>query len=218
MPKAYDDENEFASEPAKELVGLSTWQRLRVIISGKHAALTGVFLAGFLSLISSFFAVTTSSNVEQSIQRPIARVGTMINEDAIDIARAHNEIRILLRDIPDGDTKKAIIDQLNIINRGAARLKAMGDSFQKPLDEKRSSFSLITTAHAQTPSPTKMTAEDVRLYGIIVILVVLGAAFLLCIGIILFSNHARRLTFAIDTTKVLMGFFVGVATSFFGVR
>ena len=56
------------------------------------------------------------------------------------------------------------------------------------------------------------------MYGIVVILIVLGVAFILCIGIILFSDHARRMTFAIDTVKVLMGFFVGVATSFFGVR
>ena len=94
---------------------------------------------------------------------------------------------------------------------------AYGDALAKR--EKRSSLEIISPAYAETVNPGgKLTPDDVRLYGVVVILVVLGLAFMLCILMILFSDHARRLTFAIDTVKVLMGFFVGVATSFFGVR
>lgn len=213
MPNAYDDESEFASQQAKELARLSTLERVLVLFSSKNISLLFALVGGLIALATTFISIPPDKDLPSA---PFAVFGKVMTDSAVTIARAHNEIREQLRGIPDGDAKRAILDQLDIINREAAGLKAYGDSMQKP--KPRSDLGFITSAYAQNGPPPHLTADDVRLYGVVVILMVLGIAFLLCIGIILFSDHARRLTFAIDTVKVLMGFFVGVATSFFGVR
>src|SRR5258708_7595881 len=60
MPKAYDDESEFASEPAKELAQLSAWQRFRLLVTGKYLALSVGLVVGLISLASSLLSVTST--------------------------------------------------------------------------------------------------------------------------------------------------------------
>jgi hypothetical protein len=220
MPKAFDDESEFSSEPAKALAKLTVLERVHLIFSGRYLALTVGMLAGVVGLVTSllFTVISPPRDVSHLRDNVFVHFARVIGEDTDSIIRAQNEILKQLEGTPDSEIKRTILEQLTIIDRSARGLKAFSDATLPPRNDKRSSLSLITSAEAQTVTTTKITPEDVRLYGIIVILVVLGAAFLLCNGIILFSDHARRLTFAIDTVKVLMGFFVGVATSFFGVR
>jgi hypothetical protein len=214
MPKAYDDEREFTSEPARDLVRLKWYQRILYLLSAKSVATTFQVAVGLIGFVLAFVAIT--SPPPTPADSPLVSIGQRLSEQASRIAKARNDIREQLSSLPPGKERDAIESQLQIINEEAAVLKAYGDELANR--DKRSSIGAFTPAYAETALPSKLTPDDVRLYGIILILIVLGIAFLLCIGIILFSDHTRRLTFAIDTVKVLMGFFVGVATSFFGVR
>jgi uncharacterized membrane protein YfcA len=47
-------------------------------------------------------------------------------------------------------------------------------------------------------------------------MVILAWVLIACLVVVFFSNNAKRVSFALDTTKMLLGFFVGVATGFIG--
>jgi hypothetical protein len=46
----------------------------------------------------------------------------------------------------------------------------------------------------------------------------MGLFFFLSTGALLFSKNAKVVAFAMDSVKTLLGFFIGVAMSFMGVR
>jgi len=216
MPKAYDDdESEF--EVTQTLVKLTWTERLKYLVSASKFSLTVSVFAGIFSLAVAFFSVIDKRTVTIEASDPLAAIGRRLSEQAVKIGTANAEIRRAAQTLPQGETQTRIMEQYRIIEEEAAVLKVDGDGLAQR--DKRSSLDIFSPAYAQSaPPPARLSVEDVRLYGIVLILMTLGTAFVLCIGIILFSNHAKRLTFAIDTVKVLMGFFVGVATSFFGAR
>lgn len=218
MPKAYDDESEFENEVIEKLSKLTLTERLKYLARSKLLPVTFSILLGFLSFFYAVSAVfhypsilTTNPN-----KNPLIAIGQRLSEQGLKIGLASDEIRKAAQTLPPGEAQTHILEQQRIIEEEAVALKAYGEAMAEK--DKRSAIDLFTPAYADNPPSTKLTPDDVRLYGIVTILMTLGVAFILCIGIILFSDHARRLTFAIDTVKVLMGFFVGVATSFFGVR
>ncbi|HXO68138.1 MAG TPA: hypothetical protein VN838_04170 [Bradyrhizobium sp.] len=221
MPKAYSDED-FENEVVQNLVKRTWIERLKYLLSAKHLALTFSIIAGFTSLITAFLTVIDHQPTSNEVSDPLAVIGRRLSEQADKIGTANDEIRRVAQALTSGEARIRILEQQRVIEEEAAVLKVYGEGLAKreTKRDKRSIWSIFSPAYAQSgvPSPPRLSVDDVRLYGIVLILSTLGVAFILCIGIILFSDHAKRLTFAIDTVKVLMGFFVGVATSFFGAR
>lgn len=59
--------------------------------------------------------------------------------------------------------------------------------------------------------------ENVRLMVVIGIFSTLAVFFFVCLGALLFSTNTAVITFAADSVKSLLGFFIGVGMSFMGV-
>jgi hypothetical protein len=60
--------------------------------------------------------------------------------------------------------------------------------------------------------------SDIRGIVIVSIFVCVGLFLFLSTGALLFSTNAKVVAFAMDSVKHLLGFFIGVAMSFMGVR
>lgn len=58
--------------------------------------------------------------------------------------------------------------------------------------------------------------NDIR--GIVIIAICMGIFFFLSTGALLLSKNTKVVAFAMDSVKTLLGFFIGVAMSFMGVR
>jgi hypothetical protein len=81
-------------------------------------------------------------------------------------------------------------------------------------------FSWITPigiAHAQIKIGG-YSESDIRGIVIVSIFACMGLFFFLSTGALLFSKNAKVVAFAMDSVKTLLGFFIGVAMSFMGVR
>jgi len=48
--------------------------------------------------------------------------------------------------------------------------------------------------------------DEVRLWGVLVILLTLAIVFIGAVGLVFFTKDTKRLAFAFDTVKVLLGF------------
>jgi hypothetical protein len=75
----------------------------------------------------------------------------------------------------------------------------------------------ISTANAQIKIGGYSESE-IRGIVIISIFACMGVFFFLSTGALLFSKNAKVVAFAMDSVKTLLGFFIGVAMSFLGVR
>jgi len=60
-------------------------------------------------------------------------------------------------------------------------------------------------------------ADDVRLMVVVTIFSTLSLFFFICVGALLFSKNAAVISFAADSVKSLLGFFIGVGMSFMGL-
>ena len=60
--------------------------------------------------------------------------------------------------------------------------------------------------------------SDIRGIVIISIFGCMGMFFFISTGALLFSKNAKVVAFAMDSVKTLLGFFIGVAMTFMGVR
>ena len=60
--------------------------------------------------------------------------------------------------------------------------------------------------------------SDIRAIVIVSIFGCMGVFFFVSTGALLFSKNAKVVAFAMDSVKTLLGFFIGVAMTFMGVR
>ena len=60
--------------------------------------------------------------------------------------------------------------------------------------------------------------NEIRGMVILSIFTCMGVYFFLVTGLLFFSKNTKVVTFAMDSVKTLLGFFIGVAASFMGVR
>jgi hypothetical protein len=74
----------------------------------------------------------------------------------------------------------------------------------------------IPPAYAQTKI-VGYGPDEVRLMVVIAIFSTLALFFFVCVGALLFSTTPAVITFAADSVKSLLGFFIGVGMSFMGI-
>ena len=94
----------------------------------------------------------------------------------------------------------------------------------KPADTRQSSSiisTLIPTAYAQgTEQPTERSSsgisDEMKQNVMVGIIAVLALVMLVSLGAVLFAKDAARIAQAGDILKTVLGFFIGVATTFFG--
>jgi hypothetical protein len=85
-------------------------------------------------------------------------------------------------------------------------------------------FGLIETAHAQSAAPSpqqpivpnRRVSDEMRSLIMVLVFIVLGMTFILSIVAIFKTKNKEVLTWAVDTVKTLLGFFIGVATTLIG--
>jgi len=97
---------------------------------------------------------------------------------------------------------------------------------QGPMEECKKQWSvyrwLFSTVYPISPAYAQAKIggfgqEDVRLMVVITIFATLAVFFVICVCALLFSSSPAVITFAADSVKSLLGFFIGVGMSFMGI-
>lgn len=81
-------------------------------------------------------------------------------------------------------------------------------------------MSFVATAHAQAadpePVPSGGASDPMRPYIMVGILSLIAVVTLICLGGMLLSKNEKSVVAAGDLLKMCIGFFIGIATSYFG--
>jgi hypothetical protein len=114
-------------------------------------------------------------------------------------------------------TYEKLVEQLSQINAKTNAIETCRSGYSYDVFRWLSLVNPIGIANAQMKIGGYSESE-IRGIVIISIFVCMGIFFFLSTGALLFSKNAKVVAFAMDSVKTLLGFFIGVAMSFMGVR
>ncbi len=197
------------------LVPLSAWQRIKLLLSSRGSALNLIVVfVGMLSLV-----VTMYSYLE--MRRAISdNPGYQLVQSAAKIEVLQRRIFSLSEAMRDDSSRAELRELLGVMNREVDTVRTIGETLRGHGRAEAPTlldyFIAPASATETKPADAKFSIDDARPFGMLIILGALGLTFLGSIGTILFGRDPSRIAFAQDTVKTLMGFFIGVATTFFG--
>jgi hypothetical protein len=209
---------------ADDLAKLTFSERLRVMFGSDYGRkILATMLTTFVAMAVSFVYATYThtekpdDRIEVQLQQLTTHTLQPVVESIPVMEAALDSLRLTASQLPNGPAKTDILNSAAVLNTRIVFLK--GYTSRMNTREKRSeSWSFVSTAHADTGPTSKFTIEDARPYVFIMILLALAFTFCGSVIAIFFVKDPKKLTFAIDTVKTLLGFFIGVVTTFMGVN
>lgn len=206
-----------AEQFAKQKTVLGRIKFLLKTSEGLFAAFATVL--GLLAFVTTLESARHVAEVDTKYEESRYRLGATIFDNALEIAQARVNVAKILETMPESRERSEIEKQLGAMDPPLVGLRALGEAIKEQSrgDRRKSSLSLIGSASAaEDQKVAKFTIEDARPYGMLIVLIALGLTFCGAIVTILFATDQEKLKFAFDIVKTLLGFFTGVATSFFG--
>jgi hypothetical protein len=207
---------------AEDLAKLSSLGRVKLLLTGSRGRWFLLMIAGALaSLIFSFLSLDAQHNARRSeelahsLQQLTEHTLQPVADSVLEMSSAAEELKRQVAALPASQQKADIQKLVDVLSRRIIFLQAYTRNLSER--DKRSDWSIFSRAYADTPASTHFTVEDARPWAFLVILIALAVTFIGSIGLIFFAKDAEVLKFAFDTVKTLLGFFIGVATTFMGV-
>ncbi|RWE78793.1 hypothetical protein [Mesorhizobium sp.] len=223
--------------PSPELSQASSIQaRLRLL---RARGLSSLVFTSIIVFVLAIFAMITYAIEQKNRAETLTREAVFISEtshsltyQAKSIGQIIDEMKTI-RDSSHAIEDKAValkiqnstdkvIDTLGVMTRENIRLlNVLGKGY--PVESRALDYSFITTAQAEDRNAgdeeanEKILKASIRGYVYIGMVVSLLILLLMCTAAVFFTKNEKVFSFAVDTIKTLVGFFIGVLSSLFGL-
>lgn len=200
-------------------------ERLAFLASNKQLTLLVVTTVFFVfTFIPATVLVDKLKGTKEQLQQTerLERVLDELRVNSSVLVQTLEGMEDTLGQLADDPSKKAALAQLSIAKKLAGNLRSLSS-----VGWRESSAidwpSLISVAYADDAQASvqsdgeKLSIATAKLYIVGFVFMVLGITFVGAIVAVFTTANTAVLSFAIDTIKTLLGFFIGVGTTFMGV-